>query len=155
MLISCYCQPAQTYNIISPTYVKGLLGFQLWQYFPDFILDVCGSLLNVCVFTDMSVWLLSLHASRTKNRVTKSITLTSQGVSLSCYKWLPQWLACQGWEISHTVACKRLSVNCHGSLSSIFISLSSIPDATRSENPLGNRNLKEVRWMILSSLAKV
>lgn len=70
--------------------------------------------------------------------MTKSITLTSQGVSLSCYKWLPQRLACRGWEISHGVACGRLSVNCHRGLSSIFISSSGIGDAAKSENALGN-----------------
>lgn len=89
-------------------------------------MHVCGSL-------DIAPRLLSLHSStpRKKNRVTKSITVTSQEASLSCYKWLPQLSACQGWAISHSIACRRLSVNCQGGLCCIFILLSGIGDATK------------------------
>lgn len=113
----------------------------------------------VCVCVLMAICqrgcCLCMHQTREKNLVTKSITSTFQGVSLSCYKWLPERLACQGWEISHTVACKRLSVNCHGSLSSIFISLSGIGNATKSENILGHKNLRQVSLMILDSLLRI
>ena len=94
-----------------------------------------------CVCSYLSIYecvcCLCMRQAREKNRVTKSITLTSQGASLSCYKWLPEWLACQGWEISHAVACKSFGANCHGSPSSIFTSLSGVGDATKSETPLG------------------
>lgn len=111
----------------------------------------------VCVFLAIyeCVCCLCMRQAQEKNRVTKSITLTSQGVSLSCYKWLPERLACQGWEISHAVACKSFSANCHGSPSSIFTSLSGIGDATKSETLLGNKSPREVSLMILRGLTRI
>lgn len=101
----------------------------------------CVWIVVKCVYGYLCMAAVSafINSEKEKNRVTESITWTSQGVSLSCYKWLPRRLACQGWEISHGVACKRLSVNCRGGLRSIFMSLSGIGDATKSENPLGNK----------------
>lgn len=113
----------------------------------EWLIDGC-----TCVFMVLcSCCLCVHHAQEKKNLVTKSITLTFQGVSLSCYKWLPERLACQGWEISHTVACKHLSVNCHGSVSSIFIWLAGISNATKHENPLGNQHCRRsVKWSWVS-----
>lgn len=89
-------------------------------------------------------WLLSLHASSARKKI---YHLNISGSVVILLQMAPERLACQGWEISHTVACKRLSVNCHRRLSSIFISLSGIGNATKSENPLGNKN--QVSLMIL------
>ena len=110
-------------------------------------MDVYGSVKWMCVAAVSA----RINRGKEKIRVTKSITLTSQWVSLSCYEWLPRRLACQRWEISHTVAYKHLSVNCRRGLTSIFMLLSGIGDATKSENPLGNKNMREGQLMIRRS----
>lgn len=104
------------------------------------LLWTCMDLLNGCAVS------ACINRRKGKIQVTKSITLTSQWVSLSCYEWLLRRLVCQRWEISHTVAYKHLSVNRRRGLTSIFMSLSGIGDATKSENPLGNKNMREVNW---------
>lgn len=104
------------------------------------LLWTCMDLVNGCAVS------ACINRRKGKIQVTKSITLTSQWVSLSCYEWLPRRLVCQRWEISHTVAYKHLSVNRRRGLTSIFMSLSGIGDATKSENPLGNKNMREVNW---------
>lgn len=64
-------------------------------------------------------------------------------VSLSCYKWLTEQLACHGWQISHTVACTHSSATWHRSLRSIFMSLSGAGSAAKREDPLGRDGCNE------------
>lgn len=73
----------------------------------------------------------------------KSITSLFLRVSLSCYKWLTEQLACHGWQISHTVAWTHSSASWHRSLRSIFMSLSGVGSAAKREDPLGRDGCNE------------
>lgn len=64
-------------------------------------------------------------------------------VSLSCYKWLTEQLACHGWQMSHTVACTHSSASWHRSLRYIFMSLSGVGSAAKREDPLGRDGCSE------------
>lgn len=103
---------------------------------------------------DVSAWLLSLHASTArKNRVSDKIHhLNIPASVVILLQMAPTAASVSGMRNSHGVPCERLSVNSRGGLSSIFMSLSGIGDATKCDDPPGDKNLREVSLMTLNRI---